>query len=270
VKLYQFLGKDNITFHTVIFPSTLLATGQNWTLLHHVSVITREENSARVRDVVCLETMRLKPEFLLMCGDIICFLSVRKHQIRILVAKNNTELLNVIGNLCHRVLSLVKTKYKSVVPCGESIDSDREYIEKIQNLTDTYIKLFEKVKIKDALRTVLNIASLGNALIQQQEPFKLIKNQETKNRGDKIVSLLVHTIRWVAVLLSPFVPDISNKIFNQLNIRISETELKVFNFDTNILNGHTIGIPVVLVRRIENDEVQHLREYYSGEQVCGK
>ncbi|KAI5345029.1 hypothetical protein L3X38_012906 [Prunus dulcis] len=142
MELYQFMGKDNVPFHTVMFPSTFLETGENWTLMKTISVTEYLNYEANLR------------------------------------AKLNSELLNNLGNFINRVLSFVAKPsdqgYGSIIPDAPSAESDlltEKLAEKVGKYVEQYIEAMEK----QGLKTAMNISSEGNAYLQESQFWKLYK-----------------------------------------------------------------------------------------------
>jgi len=194
VKLYQFMGKDNVTFHTVIFPSTLLGTSQNYTLVHHLSTTEylNYENkkfsksqgtgvfgdSAKNIDIPC-EVWRYyllvnRPEQ-----------SDTDFKWDDFMAKNNNELLANLGNLINRTLMFTAKNFNKTIPKlhDDKLDlvgKDKNFLTKLTEYFVNYKKALENVKIKEGLRIFMELSSLGNSYFQETEPW--ISFKEDKER----------------------------------------------------------------------------------------
>lgn len=150
-------------------------------------------------------------------------------------ARYNAELANGLGNLVNRSLSMLKRYRKGIVP-NRANDLEQETmqnVEKIRNLLNEY-------KLQDALITIWDIITRANQYIDHTTPFKLAKDPSQAARLDAILYTLVETIRILAVLLYPFIPDTALSIYKQLNL-----EGKPERFDMARWGGmnpsHTVG-----------------------------
>lgn len=185
VKLYQFMGKDNVTFHTVIFPSTLIGTGEKFSLVHHLSTteylnyenkkFSKTHNTGVFGDQA--KTTGIPSEVWRYY-----LLAVRPEQSDTdfkwtdFVAKNNNELLANLGNLINRVLAFLGKYYKLTVPKAYNInEKDIEFFKVVEKHVLEYVKNLENVKIKDGLRVFMELSSHGNGYFQENAPWELIK-----------------------------------------------------------------------------------------------
>ncbi|XP_040368578.1 probable methionine--tRNA ligase isoform X2 [Rosa chinensis] len=293
VELYQFMGKDNVPFHTVMFPSTLLGTGENWTLMKTISVteylnyeagkfskskgIGVFGNDAKDTNIP-VEVWRYylltnRPEVsdtLFTWAD--------------LQAKLNSELLNNLGNFINRVLSFVAKPsgqgYDSIIPDGQDAISDpltEKIAEKVGKYVEQYVEAMEKVKLKQGLKLAMSISSEGNAYLQESRFWKLYK--EDQPRCSIVMRTAVGLVHLLACLLEPFMPSFSVKVFKQLNLP-PETHISLCDDkgDTDrarrpweiVPRGHKIGKPEPLFKELNNDEVDSLRKKFAGSQADRK
>jgi methionyl-tRNA synthetase len=185
VQLYQFMGKDNIPFHTVIFPCSLLGTEDPYTLLHHISTTEylnyeggkfSKSRSVGVFGDNAIET-GIPSEVWRY------YLLVNRPETADTVftwddfaAKNNAELLNCLGNLVNRALSFVARKLGNKLPAkGDELSPLQvETAAKVNALIAEYFELMEGVHIKDALKAAIAIARIGNEYIQAAQPWTLL------------------------------------------------------------------------------------------------
>jgi methionyl-tRNA synthetase len=226
VELYQFMGKDNVPFHTVMFPSTLIGTGENWTLMKNISVteylnyetgkFSKSKgvgvfgNDAKDTNIPS-EVWRYylltnRPE---VSDTMFTWVDLQ--------AKLNTELLNNLGNFINRVLSFIAkpqgTGYGSIIsdsPGAESHSLTQTLSEKISKLVDQYIEAMEKVKLKQALKIGMSISSEGNAYLQESQFWKLYKND--KDSCNIVMRTSVGLVYLLSCLLQPFMPSFSLKV----------------------------------------------------------
>ncbi|KAF4370288.1 hypothetical protein G4B88_012972 [Cannabis sativa] len=279
VELYQFMGKDNVPFHTVMFPSTLIGTGENWTLMKNISVteylnyetgkFSKSKgvgvfgNDAKDTNIPS-EVWRYylltnRPE---VSDTMFTWVDLQ--------AKLNTELLNNLGNFINRVLSFIAK------PQGaESHSLTQTLSEKISKLVDQYIEAMEKVKLKQALKIGMSISSEGNAYLQESQFWKLYKND--KDSCNIVMRTSVGLVYLLSCLLQPFMPSFSLKVLKQLGIS-HENQLSLSNEDGNVAErfrkpwelvpaGHKIGTPEPLFKELKDEDVELFRKKFAGNQA---
>lgn len=231
MELIQFMGKDNTTFHSVMFPCTLLGTGQNWTLVKQLSITEylnfegglkfSKSRGTGVFGDNCKHT-QIPPEvwryYLLVNRPENADTEFNWDDMQI---KNNTELLNNLGNYCQRVLKFLESHYKFIVPTpGDLEDLDQEFIGKLYAKFMEYVDLLEKIKIKDGLKAALGISHLCNQYLQEREIWNLIKTN--KARVDTILFILTNALHLLAKVFEPYMPGFTAKLYKNLGIERSE------------------------------------------------
>ncbi|CAA0838381.1 Probable methionine--tRNA ligase [Striga hermonthica] len=289
VELYQFMGKDNVPFHTVIFPSTLLGTNERWTLMKTISVteyLNYESGKFSkskgvgvfgndVKDTnIPVEVWRYylltnRPEAsdtLFTWAD--------------LQAKLNSELLNNLGNFINRVLSFIAkdpgSGYGSIIPDAQSADSHpltKALGDKVGNFVEQYIEAMEKVKLKQGLKLAMTISGEGNAYLQESQFWKLYK--EDRATCSIVMKTAAGLVFLLSCLLEPFMPSFSAEVLKQLNLPLDQISLseqdgvvekskRPWEF---LLAGHKIGTPAPLFKELKDEEVEFYREKFAGSQA---
>ncbi|WMV36857.1 hypothetical protein MTR67_030242 [Solanum verrucosum] len=290
VELYQFMGKDNVPFHTVIFPSTLLGTRENWTLMKTISVteylnyeagkfskskgIGVFGNDAKETNIP-VEVWRYylltnRPE---VSDTLFSWVDLQ--------AKLNSELLNNLGNFVNRVLSFIAkdpaSGYGSIIPNPEGAESHpltKALGEKVGNYVEQYIEAMEKVKLKQGLKIAMSISGEGNGYLQESQFWRLYK--EDKHSCSIVMSTASGLVYLLACLLEPFIPSFSREVLKQLNFP-PETQLSLSDERGDIEKskrpwhilpaGHKIGIPTPLFKELKDEEVEFYREKFAGSQA---
>jgi len=192
VELYQFMGKDNITFHTVIFPCSLIGTGQPWTMLHHVS--TTEFLNYELDEATKKPLKFSKTRGVGVFGDNAMETGIPSEVWRYyllinrpesqdtiflwedFVAKNNNELLANLGNFSNRLLKFVASSFKGIVPAygndvsqvGEAVvfhADDKTFFDTLFDKFNKYVSLMEAVKLKDGLKVAMEYSAECNGYL---------------------------------------------------------------------------------------------------------
>ncbi|XJO76219.1 hypothetical protein BDV3_006775 [Batrachochytrium dendrobatidis] len=273
VKLYQFMGKDNVPFHTVIFPSTLLGTNENWTLLHHLSTTEylqyESGKFSKSRGVgvfgnnvvdsgIPVEVWRyyllsIRPE----SGD--SYFSWNSF-----IAANNTELLANLGNFVNRLVKFINAKYDGVIPAYKTTgEPETKLISSVNTLLHQFIEALNDVKIRTGLRLFMDISARGNLYLQENRiDNSLFAN--SRERCDNVVAVAANLAYLISAVVYPYMPSTSEGILRQLNLpmrRITDT----WNAE-DITAGHKIGAAEYLFKRLDESLEEKLRQKYSGKQ----
>ena len=265
-ELFQFIGKDNIPFHTVIFPSSLLATGEKWTMLHHMSsteylnyeggkfsksrgigVFGNDVQETGIpSDVWRFYMFYNRPEkqdFTFTWKD--------------LQEKVNKELIGNLSNLVNRTLTFVKRFYGGSIAEGEC---DEELVRVIREKEQEITDLLEKAEERDALRAIFALSDIGNKAFQDGEPWK--KRTENPAQAEKLLRTLLYLIRDLGVMVAPYMPETSGRILSFLSLDETLSWASVGTFEGDI----TIGEVSLLFTKLEDKLIDELRERYSGSQ----
>lgn len=290
VELYQFMGKDNVPFHTVMFPSTLLGTEENWTLMKSISVTEYLNYEAGkfskskgvgvfgndVKDTnIPAEVWRY---YLLTNRPEVSDTLFTWEDFQ---AKLNTELLNNLGNFVNRVLSFIAKPpgrgYGSIIPNTPKADlhpPTKKLAEKISNHIDQYIEAMEKVKLKQGLRIGMSISSEGNAYLQESQFWKLYN--EDQGSCSIVTRTSVGLVYLLACLLEPFMPSFSLEVLKQLNLP-AETKFSLSDENGDLERArkpweilpacHRIGMPSPLFKELKDEDVRFFREKFAGSQA---
>lgn len=261
VELAQFMGKDNVAFHTVIFPATLIGTGQRWNLVQRLSTCEYLQYEGGVKfskthrtgvfgddamesgiasDVWRYYLLRNRPE----TSDTIFSWET-------LLNNANGELLGNLGNFCYRALRLLGAN-QTVGQQTMLNETDRDFLRSLNHQLQAYVKSLEAIHIRDGLMHVMQTSALANAYIQQNHPWKT----DDEQRVETVLSICIHVVRFLALLAEPFIPDFSGNIYRQL--LISPPRRYGTFIDYRCLIGHTIGIPDYNFERLDRTEIQQL------------
>ncbi len=264
-ELFQFIGKDNIPFHTVIFPITELTTGENWTMLHHMSsteylnyeggkfskskgigIFGNDVQSTGIpADVWRFYMFYNRPER----ADV--NFSWKEFQ-----EKVNGELIGNLSNLVNRALTFISRYYDGKLPAGEA---DGQMVELFRAKEAEITELLERSEERDALRAVFELSGLGNKFFQESEPWKL-RNTDPE-AAIRVLRTLAHLISDLGVLIQPYMPETGKRILSYLG-----NEGKNWN-ETGAFEGEvTVGQTDYLFKKLQDEEIEEMRKRFSGSQ----
>ncbi|XP_077996837.1 methionine--tRNA ligase, cytoplasmic-like isoform X2 [Glandiceps talaboti] len=276
VDLYQFMAKDNVPFHGVIFPSTCIGARDNYTLVNHliateylnyedgkfsksrgVGVFGSDAQETGIpSDIWRFYLLYVRPETQDSAFSWSDF-----------ALKNNSELLNNLGNFINRALVFCERNFNSEVPAITLTAEDEELLAMVNRELQSYAQNLGKCRVRDGLRNILSISRLGNQMIQANMPWKLIKgNPEERARAGSVTGLSVNLSCLISVLLQPYMPSTSAIIQNQLQAP-DECNVIIENIVCFLPPGHKIGKPKPLFDKIEDSKVAELRKKYAGKQT---
>lgn len=189
-----------------------------------------------------------------------------------LAVKNNTELLNNLGNFCHRTLSFMASRLGGVVPALDAAHAvvGSELGAKVQPIVQEYVACLEKLKLKDGLRLAMKLSSAGNLFFQESQPWVVFKQDKAK--CDTILACCVGLVKVLAVLLEPYMPTVAAKLTAQLgspaDMQLSdEFVIRTAAPQSLLPAGHPLGTSEPMFRNIPDDEVEELRARFSGSQA---
>ncbi|WP_339666919.1 methionine--tRNA ligase [Maribacter arcticus] len=267
-KLVHFIGKDNIVFHCIIFPSMLkaegsyilpdnvpaneflnlegnkLSTSKNWAVWLHEYLIDFPELQDSLRYTLTANAPESKD------NDF----TWKDFQ-----ARNNNELVAILGNFINRVVVLTNKYYDGKVPAaGNFSDVDTETLDQLRKFPDTISSSIERYRFREAGQELMNLARLGNKYLADAEPWKVIKVDE--ERVKTIMNVALQIAAGLAVLSEPFLPFTSAKLKNILNINLSAVEglnwESVSATKALLSADHQINQAELLFRKIEDSEIQ--------------
>lgn len=266
VELVNMLGEDNIVFHTLIFPASLIGTGDNYTLLNRISAVkyltyeggkfSKTEGTGVFgndaietgvpSDVWRFYLMIQRPEF-----------KTTEFSWLDLQAKVNSDLNDNLGNLFHRVISFAYKRFDKKVPISDGIltDDDVKLITEVGKLTKLYHSLMIECSLRDALHSVLEIGRITNRYAVVAEPWNKYKTD--KQRCSNVLNLMLHVIGHISYLLRPFMPTSSVELDAMLGFRSVSMDLQL-----NIYNGCDLGIPKVLFSKITDDSIELFKKRF--------
>lgn len=260
VRLVQFMGKDNTSFHTILFPSFLLGTKQPYTLMDTISVneylnyadgkFSKSRGSGIFGDGA-------KDSGL--CADMYRYYiaAIRPEQEDTVFDWNgfsqkiNTELIANYANLVNRTLTFVQRFFDNNVP--KITQNELELTDDVQAVTTAY----EQIKLKDALKLTMAASKKLNQYFQEQKPWETIKN--SKEKAKNAIANLVNGLIDVTILIAPVIPQTAKNVFSQIGIEPKNwTELR----QDHCAKGIRTKTPNVLLEKITDEKTTELRERF--------
>ncbi|MBO5983913.1 MAG: methionine--tRNA ligase subunit beta, partial [Rikenellaceae bacterium] len=261
-KMVHFIGKDNIVFHCIVFPSMLkahgdyilpenvpaneflnlegdkISTSKNWAVWLHEYLDEFPGKEDVLRYVLCANAPETKD------NDF----TWKDFQ-----ARNNNELVAILGNFVNRALVLTKKYYAGAVPaCGELTDYDRDTIAELSGIKASLESNIENYRFREALKDAMNFARIGNKYLADTEPWKVVKSDP--ERVKTILNIALQITANITIAIEPFMPFSAAKILAMLGV-------EKFGWDnlgsmSLIAEGHAIGEPTLLFEKIEDDVIE--------------
>ena len=261
-KMVHFIGKDNIVFHCIVFPSMLkahgeyilpenvpaneflnlegnkISTSKNWAVWLHEYLDEFPGKEDVLRYVLCANAPETKD------NDF----TWKDYQ-----ARNNNELVAILGNFVNRALVLTKKYYNGVVPeRGELTEYDRATIEELSGIKASLEANIESYRFREALKDAMNFARIGNKYLADTEPWKVVKTDP--ERVKTILNIALQITANLTIAIEPFMPFSAEKILAMLALDKFGWE-KLGNMEL-VGVGHTIGEPQLLFEKIEDDVIE--------------
>ena len=256
------VGKDIVRFHTIYWPCFLWSLGLEIPkkVFGHPWLLTNDTKMSKSRgNVIYADDLANKfgvdaVRYYLLHE--IPFASDGNLTYELLIERYNSDLANTLGNLVNRTISMAKKYFDGIVPGRELIEEiDSDLFDTVKNSIKSIDESMDNLKIAEALDNVFEIFKRSNKYIDETMPWVLDKEDKI-GRLKTIIYNLLETIRIGAILLSPFLPSASNKIFEQLNVN-NNTFDSIYNFDGMVV-GTKLNDPQPIFIRI--DKEKKLRE----------
>jgi methionyl-tRNA synthetase len=270
VELFQFIGKDNIPFHTVIFPSSLLGSGEDWTMLHHMSsteYLNYESGKfSKSRGIGVFGTDAIDTGIPADVWRFYIFYNRPEKSDALFTWKDfqekvNGELIGNLGNLVNRTLSFVTRYFNGELPQGIS---DPVFWAEVSARESAVAEKLDRAELRDAFRDIFELSSYANKYFQDSQPWRL-RNDDPEKAG-AVIRDLTFIVRDLSVLIEPYMPQAAEKIASFFGLKHGEgLGWKDIGRAEGIPDGARITSEV-LFAKLENEQIDALREKYSGSQ----
>ena len=258
------IGKDIVRFHTIYWPIMLMALGEPLPkqVFGHPWLLFGEDKMSKSRGNVIYADDLVK----LLGVDAVRYYLVSEMPYandgsityETIIERYNSDLANTFGNLVNRTIAMQNKYFDGIIqePCYEPecvIVPDEELKTFALDTVKKVEKCFETYRVADAVEAVLNLAKRSNKYIDETAPWVLAKDESTKARLGTVLYNLLESIRFIAILLSPFMPETSEKIFEQMNCDIKNYDsLKKFGA---LKPGTKVGEAKALFARIDAEKM---------------
>ena len=261
-RLVHFIGKDNIVFHCIIFPTMLkahggyilpdnvpaneflnlendkISTSRNWAVWLHEYLRDFPGKQDVLRYVLTANAPETKDN---------------NFTWKDFQERNNSELVAIYGNFVNRALQLTKKYWNGKVPaCGEMLDVDRKAVEEFIDVKDKMEELLDNFKFREAQKEAMNLARIGNKYITECEPWKVWKTDP--KRVETILYLSLQLVANLSIAFEPFLP-FSSKDLREM-IGLDEFKWSELGSTTLLQPGKQLGEPHLLFEKIEDDAIQ--------------
>ena len=261
-RLVHFIGKDNIVFHCIVFPTMLkahggyilpdnvpaneflnlendkISTSRNWAVWLHEYLTDLPGKQDVLRYVLIANAPETKDN---------------NFTWKDFQERNNSELVAIYGNFVNRALQLTKKYWNGVVPeCGELLEADLNAINEFKDVKEKVEQYLDVFKFREAQKEAMNLARIGNRYITECEPWKVWKTDP--KRVETILNISLQLVANLAIAFEPFLPFSSAKLRRLINMDGCEwTNLG----RTDLLKaGHQLAEPELLFDKIEDDTIQ--------------
>ena len=279
VDLFQFIGKDNIPFHTVIFPSTLIGSGRDWTKLHHLSsseYLNYESGKfSKSKGVGVFGTDAKESGIPADAWRFYIFYnrpekSDTQFMWKDFQEKYNGELIGNLGNLVNRTLTFVSRYFDGKIPAGAV---DGALWKQVREIEERITELLEWAELKDAFREMFSLSSVANKAFQDGEPWKT-RTAEPEKAASLIMNLC-YVIKDLMILAHPYMPRFTEKVMSYLGRRIASPiigrpaeEGSLTWADLGLCEGlDTVQAPEIYFRTMDDRTIESYRQRYAGSQA---
>ena len=295
IELFQFIGKDNIPFHTVIFPCSLIASGKDWVKLHHISsseYLNYESGKfSKSKGIGVFGSDAKDSGIPADMWRFYIFYNRPEKNDALFTWKDFQERVNseLVGNLCNlinRTLTFVSRYYDGVIPQRDGMASAREDVRAVTEGLRAAAKysiekitaLLEEAELRDAFHELFALSSVANKAFQDGEPWK--NREADPEKAEALLFELCYLIKDLLILMHPYMPEYADAVASFLGIKIWSGN--VFDWEhpvqprpenvlawVNLLERRgleRVQKPAIIFKTLENDAIAAYRERYAGSQ----
>ncbi|MGV8987907.1 MAG: methionine--tRNA ligase [Cypionkella sp.] len=271
VTYYQFMGKDNVPFHTLSFPATILGSGEPWKLVDYLKSFNYlnydggQFSTSRGRGVFMDQALSILPSdywrwWLLSHAPESSDAEFTWENFQTSV---NKDLADVLGNLVSRVTKFAKAKFGEVIPAGGHFGpQETALIADLGARIRDYEGFMEAMEVRKAATELRGIWAVGNEYLQSAAPWTVVKTDP--EQAQAVIRLAINLIRIYAILSQPFIPDAAATMMKALNSTDWTWPSDVHAAIRALPAGHAFAVPENLFRKITDEERADWQDRFSG------
>ncbi len=271
VRYTQFMGKDNVPFHTLSFPATIIGSGEPWKLVDYIKSFNYlnydggQFSTSQGRGVFMDQALELLPPdywrwWLLSHAPENSDSEFTWENFQVSV---NKDLADVLGNFVSRVTKFCRSKFGETVPAGGSYGAREEaLIAELTTRIRTYEDLMEAMEVRKSAQELRAIWSAGNEYLQEAAPWAMFKTDPDQAAAQ--IRLALNLIRLYAVLSSPFIPDATATLLSAMNTLDTEWPGDVAEALSSLPAGHDFSVPENLFSKITDEQREDWASRFSG------
>ena len=268
---YQFMGKDNVPFHTLSFPATIIGSGEPWKLVDYLKSFNYlnydggQFSTSRGRGVFMDQALSILPSdywrwWLLSHAPESADAEFTWENFQVSV---NKDLADVLGNFVSRVTKFCVSKFGSDVPAGgEFGEQEARLIEELGTRIKDYDACMEAMEVRKAAAELRAIWVIGNEYLQAAAPWSVVKTDP--ERAQAMIRLSLNLIRVYAVLSQPFIPDAAAAMMQAMGSDDWAWPEDVATAMTSLPAGHAFSVPENLFRKITDEERAEWQGRFAG------
>ncbi|MCF2904605.1 methionine--tRNA ligase [Octadecabacter sp. CECT 8868] len=271
VRYTQFMGKDNVPFHTLSFPATIIGSGEPWKRVDYLKSFNYlnydggQFSTSRGRGVFMDQALEILPAdywrwWLLSRAPETSDSEFTWDQFQ---TDCNKDLADVLGNFVSRVTKFCRSKFSENVPAGGTYgDAETQLIADLQARLTSYQDAMDKIEIRKAAAELRAMWAAGNEYLQATAPWAVFK--EDPDQAAAQIRLALNLIRIYAVLSAPFIPSASAKLLSAMNTLDTEWPSDMATAIAALPEGHEFTVPDNLFAKITDDEREEWSEKFAG------
>ncbi|MFP4005512.1 MAG: methionine--tRNA ligase [Candidatus Hadarchaeia archaeon] len=275
-KYVQFMGKDNIPFHTIIFPSMLKGTGEEWTLADKIMaggfLLSEDVKFSKSRG----KGLNLESAFDMRSSEywryVLMSLYPRNSDTtfswELFRDRINNELTDSFGNYIHRVLKFVWANFDGRIPDANLDSDDKEFLQKVEDIIGSIEDSIELFRFKEALTNIVRISSMGNQFFQEREPWNTIDSDPDQCK--RTMAVCSNIVKSLAIISEPFLPSVSERIWNFLRMDSDIHEEDWERSKEFEMGGIEINQPTTLFEKIREEELSEFEKEESEVEEGGE
>ncbi|MBV7378767.1 methionine--tRNA ligase [Maritimibacter dapengensis] len=274
VRYVQFMGKDNVPFHTLGFPATIMGSNEPWKLVDYIKSFNYlnydggQFSTSQGRGVFMDQALDILPAdywrwWLLRHAP---ESSDSEFTWEHFQSSVNKDLADVLGNFVSRVTKFCRSKFGEEVPSGGDLgEAETALIADLTARIRTYEKHMDAIEVRKAAQELRAIWAVGNEYLQEAAPWSVFK--EDPDRAAAIIRLMLNLIRVYAVLSAPFIPTAAAKMLSGMNTMDTGWPDDVKAALSVLPEGHAFTVPDVLFAKISDEEREGWQAEFAGKRA---